>query len=94
MALITDLYSRKIVGFDVSDSLEQAGCLRALQKALANSKPADGLIHHSDRGIHYCSKQYVAKLKTRKIKISMTEENQPLFNSSSEIQLIQWTNRP
>ena len=84
LALITDLYSRKIVGFDVSDSLEQAGCLRALQKALANSKPAGGLIHHSDRGIHYCSTQYVAKLKTRKIKISMTEENHCYENAVAE----------
>ena len=84
MALITDLYSRKIVGFDVSDSLEQAGCLRALQKALANSNPAGGLIHHSDRGIHYCSTQYVAKLKTRKIKISMTEENHCYENAVAE----------
>ena len=84
LALITDLYSRKIVGYDVSDSLELAGCLRALQKALANSKPAAGLVHHSDRGIQYCSKQYVAKLKKRKIRISMTEENHCYENAVAE----------
>jgi len=84
LALITDLYSRKIVGYDVSDSLELAGCLRALQKALANSKPAVGLVHHSDRGIQYCSKQYVEKLKSRNIKISMTEENHCYENAVAE----------
>lgn len=84
LALITDLYSRKIVGYDLSDSLELAGCLRALQKALANAKPAAGLIHHSDRGIQYCSKQYVAKLNKRKVRISMTEENHCYENAVAE----------
>lgn len=84
LALITDLYSRKIVGYDLSDSLELAGCLRALQKALASSKPATDLIHHSDRGIQYCSKQYVEKLSNKKVKISMTEENHCYENAVAE----------
>ncbi len=84
LALITDMYSRKIVGFDISDSLELAGCLRALQKALRHAKPADGLVHHSDRGIQYCSNQYVAQLKKRNIKISMTEENHCYENAIAE----------
>ncbi|MFY0651082.1 MAG: IS3 family transposase [Cyclobacteriaceae bacterium] len=84
LALITDLYSRKIVGYDLSDSLELAGCLRALQKALANARPAVGLIHHSDRGIQYCSKQYVEKLTKKKVKISMTEENHCYENAVAE----------
>jgi len=84
LALVTDLYSRKIVGYDISDSLELAGCMRALQKALAKAKPADGLVHHSDRGIQYCSKQYVAKLNKRKVKISMTEENHCYENAVAE----------
>ena len=84
LALITDLHSRKIVGYDISDSLELAGCLRALQKALASARPADGLVHHSDRGIQYCSKQYVAKLRKRNIKISMTEENHCYENAVAE----------
>ncbi|MCG6191607.1 DDE-type integrase/transposase/recombinase, partial [Maribellus maritimus] len=54
LALITDMYSRKIVGYDLSDSLELAGCLRALRKALWHTKPAAALIHHSDRGVQYC----------------------------------------
>ena len=84
LALITDMYSRKIVGYDISDSLELTGCLRALQKALRQARPAVGLIHHSDRGIQYCSKEYVAELKKRDIRISMTEENHCYENAIAE----------
>ena len=84
LALITDMYSRKIVGYDISDSLELAGCLRALKRALRTARPAVGLVHHSDRGIQYCSNQYVNELKKRKIKISMTEENHCYENAMAE----------
>jgi putative transposase len=84
LALITDMYSRKIVGYDISDSLELTGCLRALQKALRQARPAVGLVHHSDRGIQYCSKEYVAELKKRDIRISMTEENHCYENAIAE----------
>lgn len=84
LALITDLYSRKIVGYDISDSLELAGCLRALKLALRHARPASGLIHHSDRGVQYCSHEYVKELKKRKIKISMTEENHCYENAVAE----------
>lgn len=84
LALITDLYSRKIIGHDLSDSLELAGCQRALQKALWHARPAAGLVHHSDRGIQYCSNQYVNELKRHKIRISMTEENHCYENAVAE----------
>lgn len=84
LALITDMYSRKIVGYDISDSLELAGCLRALKKALASAHPAVGLVHHSDRGIQYCSKEYVSELSKRNIRISMTEENHCYENAIAE----------
>jgi putative transposase len=84
LALITDMYSRKILGYDISDTLELSGCQRALQKALRQARSAVGLIHHSDRGIQYCSNQYVNELKKRNIKISMTEENHCYENAIAE----------
>ena len=67
LALITDLYSRKIVGYDISNSLELNGCVRALNKAIYQAKNSNGLIHHSDRGIQYCSNKYTQILKSPKI---------------------------
>ena len=84
LALITDMYSRKIVGYDLSDSLELKGCVRALNKAIYQTKSIDGLIHHSDRGIQYCSNIYTQILKRKKIDISMTEENHCYENAMAE----------
>lgn len=84
LALITDQYSRKIVGYDISDSLELVGCLRALKMAIKMCKPVKGLIHHSDRGGQYCSKVYVSHLKTRGFDLSMTEENHCYENAIAE----------
>ena len=75
LALVPDMYSHKIVGYNPSDSLELAGCVRALQKALKQSGKRSSLIHHSDRGIQYCSNVYTQILKRNNIAISMTEEN-------------------
>jgi transposase InsO family protein len=84
LALITDMYSRKIVGYDLSDSLELKGCVRALNKAIYQSKNIKELIHHSDRGIQYCSNVYTQILKRKKIDISMTEENHCYENAMAE----------
>ena len=84
LALITDMYSRKIVGYDLSDSLELKGCVRALNKAVYQAKNIKGLIHHSDRGIQYCSNIYTQILKRKKIDISMTEENHCYENAMAE----------
>ena len=84
LALITDMYSRKIVGYDLSDSLELKGCVRALNKAIYNAKNTKQLIHHSDRGIQYCSNIYTQILKRKKIEISMTEENHCYENAMAE----------
>lgn len=84
LALITDLYSRKIVGYDLSDSLELAGCRRAFKRARRHARPATGLIHHSDRGIQYCSNQYVEDLTKYGVQISMTEENHCYENAVAE----------
>lgn len=84
LALITDMHSRKIVGYDLSDSLELKGCVRALNKAIYQSKNIKQLIHHSDRGIQYCSNVYTQILKRNKIDISMTEENHCYENAMAE----------
>ncbi|MDO6792220.1 IS3 family transposase [Tamlana sp. 1_MG-2023] len=84
LTLITDMYSRKIVGYDLSDSLELNGCVRALKKALYQAKNTDGLIHHSDRGIQYCSNVYTQILKRKNIGIRMTEENHCYENAMAE----------
>lgn len=84
LALVTDLYSRKIVGWNVSKSLSVEGCQRALQMALKEVQPGSGLIHHSDRGIQYCSPRYTSILERHGVQISMTEENHVYENAVAE----------
>lgn len=81
LSLITDLYSRKIVGYHASDSLELTGCVKALKMALKKGKPG---IHHSDRGSQYCSHQYTKLLKKNGAKISMTENGNCYENAVAE----------
>jgi transposase InsO family protein len=82
--LITDAYSRKIVGFHVSDDMRVTSAIIALQKAL-DQKPADAIvIHHSDRGLQYCSNDYVALLKAHHARISMTQNGDPYENAMAE----------
>lgn len=84
LALITDLYSRKIVGYHCGDSLEASGCVNALEQALSDL-PADTVpIHHSDRGCQYCCHQYADRLRERGIPMSMTEENHCYENATAE----------
>lgn len=84
LSLITDRYSRKIVGHKLSRSLSVEGSIKALQMAIKTVSKPDGLIHHSDRGLQYCSNAYVELLKKHKIKISMTEENHVYENAMAE----------
>lgn len=72
-ALITDAYSRKIVGAHIGDSLEAEGCLLALDQALSELPEGKHPIHHSDRGCQYCCHEYVDRLHARGLAISMTE---------------------
>lgn len=83
LALITDVYSRRIVGYDVSDSLELTGALNALKMAQRN-KIGEGTIHHSDRGSQYCSHIYTGELKKRKTKISMAAAGNCYENALAE----------
>lgn len=84
LSLITDRYSRKIVGHQLSRSLCIEGSLRALEKAIGGVEHPERLIHHSDRGLQYCSNEYVKLLKSKGIKISMTEENHVYENALAE----------
>lgn len=84
LALITDAYSRKIVGYDVSDSLELEGCRRALKCAIQSASNLDTLVHHSDRGIQYCSNQYTDLLRQNGIRISMAAKGNCYENAMAE----------
>ena len=85
LSLITDLHSRKIVGYSLSRSLSVEGSIEALKMALRGSKNRQQqVIHHSDRGIQYCCHAYVGLLQKNNILISMTEDNHCYENSKSE----------
>jgi len=85
LALITDAYSKKVVGYDVSKSLSMDGSMRALEMAVMNRKHKEqSLIHHSDRGLQYCSNDYQNLLKQNRISSSMTEKYDPYENAIAE----------
>jgi putative transposase len=84
LALITDKYSRKIVGWHVGESLEAVGCVRALERALAELPEESKPIHHSDQGCQYCCHEYVNRLQERGLPISMTESNHCAENALAE----------
>lgn len=84
LCLVMDAYSRAIVGFDCSDTLEAEGAMRSLSQALGQL-PADARpIHHSDRGSQYCCLGYVAMLDEAQVRISMTVENHCYENAQAE----------
>ena len=84
LSLVTDAYSRKITGFCLSETLEATGCINALKMAIAGCDDYSSLIHHSDRGVQYCCYNYVGLLRGHQIKISMTENGDPLENAIAE----------
>lgn len=82
--LITDMYSRKILGYNLSEDLKSSSAQKALKMALKNMTSTKDCIHHSDRGIQYCSYQYTNMLKKNQMFISMTEKGDPLENPIAE----------
>lgn len=84
ISLITDAYSRKIVGHYLSEALDTASSCKALIMALNAQKIEKDLIHHSDRGVQYCSNDYVKILQENNIQISMTESGDPRDNAIAE----------
>lgn len=85
LSLVTDAYSKQVMGHDVSNSLAATGAMKALQKALRNRKYENSLlIHHSDRGVQYCGDDYQQLLKENQVKCSMTEQYDPYQNAVAE----------
>ena len=86
LSLITDAYSRKIVGYALHASLEAIGCVAALEMAVSSRKRESPyiLIHHSDRGIQYCCQNYTTILNGDRIAISMTQSGSPYENALAE----------
>lgn len=83
--LITDAYSKQIMGWDLSDNLKTINAIKALKMAIKNRKyPERPLIHHSDRGIQYCTPSYIAVLEKNQIGISMTTKYDPYENAIAE----------
>lgn len=82
--LITDAYSKQIMGYYASTDLAASSTLQALKMALSNRQYTDDLIHHSDRGLQYCSAGYVKLLRDNNINISMTQDGSPYDNAVAE----------
>jgi len=82
--LISDQYSRKIVGYNLSEKMESADAVKALESAV-NKLPKDQRpCHHSDRGCQYCSHEYIGCLKKHGLSVSMTEQNHCYENAQAE----------
>jgi transposase InsO family protein len=83
--LITDVYSKQIMGWELSDNLKTVNALKALKMAIKNRKyPERELIHHSDRGFQYCNPAYIKALSNANINVSMTQKYDPYENAVAE----------
>lgn len=82
--LLTDAYSKRIVGYSLSNNMKATTTLKALNRAIKGREYKEKLIHHSDRGLQYCSSVYTKKLLGNNIEISMTEESDPYENAIAE----------
>lgn len=84
LAVILDLFSRKVIGWAIAKHLKKELCLEALKMALETRDPAPGCLHHSDRGVQYASEEYVDLLKSRGFQISMSRKGNPYDNAYAE----------
>lgn len=85
LSLVTDAYSKKIMGYNVADNMNTESILKALKMALCNRNNKNlPLIHHSDRGIQYCAKEYQKQLNKNQIICSMTQNSDPYENAVAE----------
>lgn len=84
LSLVTDAYSKKVMGYQLSTNLSVDGPLKALTMAIRARKFSSDLTHHSDRGLQYCSLEYIKCLSDNHINISMTQNGDPYENSIAE----------
>ena len=84
LAVILDAFSRRVIGWALEHTLEDELTLQALRMALKRRKPAAGLVHHSDRGVQYASRDYTTLLIEHGIRISMSRRGNPYDNALAE----------
>jgi putative transposase len=84
LAVILDLFARRVVGYAISRNIDTALCLEALQRATTERHPPEGIIHHSDRGVQYASHDYVEMLLKHGFRISMSRKGNPYDNATAE----------
>ena len=84
LAVVLDAYSRRVIGWALDRTMQADLTLSALIMALANRPIIEGLVHHSDRGVQYASREYVEKLKENQIQISMSRKGNPYDNAKAE----------
>jgi putative transposase len=84
LAVILDLFARRAVGYAISRNIDTVLCLEALQMAIANRRPPEGIIHHSDRGVQYASHDYVKMLLKHGFRVSMSRKGNPYDNAAAE----------
>jgi putative transposase len=84
LAIILDAFSRRVVGWELGENLRAELAVGALDRALADRQIEPGIVHHSDRGVQYCSSAYVDKLQAHGFLISMSRAGNPYDNAKAE----------
>jgi len=84
LATVKDIFTKEITGWATANNMKTELCLRALKNAVIRHRPPKGLIHHSDRGVQYCSKEYQALLKKNKMVCSMSRKGNCYDNACAE----------
>jgi transposase InsO family protein len=84
LAVILDSFSRRVVGWELAATLEAQGCVAALERAVAQRRPAPGWVHHSDQGVQYASAAYVSVLTAAQARISRARRGNPYDNAQAE----------
>ena len=84
LAVVLDAYSRRVIGWALDRTLEDDLAIAALKMALRSRTPAEGLTHHSDRGVQYASHDYTGLLKEHGVRISMSRRGNPYDNAACE----------